>query len=119
MLPAENRLDEVSGTPAAESLGRVPRVSRLIALALRLEGLVRQGKGPDYAALARAGHVSRARMSQIMNLTQLAPSIQETLLFLPRTVRGPDRVTEKALRDIARHVDWGWQRKLFEDLLKG
>ena len=86
-----------------------------MALALKLEDLVRQGRSPDYAA--RAGHVSRARMSQIVNLTQLAPSIQETLLFLPGTVRGPDRVTEKALRDIARHADWDRQKKLFDDLL--
>ena len=45
--------------------GRVPRIARLLALAHKFDGLVRQGTVPDYAALARLGHVSRARLSQI------------------------------------------------------
>jgi hypothetical protein len=64
-------------------LGRVPRVSRLLALALRLDRLVRTGAIADYGTLARLGHVSRARVSQILSLVQLAPDIQETVLFLP------------------------------------
>ena len=43
----------------------------------------------DYAELARPGRVSRARMTQIMNLLMLAPDIQEEILFLPRIERGP------------------------------
>jgi hypothetical protein len=70
--------------PALEP-GRVPRVSRLMALAIRFDGLVRSGAVADYAALADLGHVSRARISQIMNLLLLAPDIQEQILFLPRT----------------------------------
>jgi hypothetical protein len=64
--------------------GRVPRVSRLLALALRLDRLVRTGEIADYATLARLGHVSQARVSQILGLLLLAPDIQEALLFLPR-----------------------------------
>jgi hypothetical protein len=37
------------------------------------------------ADLARLGHVSRARITQIMNLRLLAPDLQEDLLFMPRT----------------------------------
>jgi hypothetical protein len=47
----------------------------------------------------------------------LAPDIQEQLLFLPKTLGGPDPITEKALRQIARSVDWNWQRKQFQSLL--
>jgi hypothetical protein len=72
--------------------GRVPRVSRLMALALRFQGLLQQGLIADYATLARLGHVSRARVSQIMNLLVLAPDIQEALLFLPRTEKGRDPI---------------------------
>ena len=72
--------------------GRVPRVSRLLALAVRCEHLVRTGSIPTYAALAQLGRVSRARISQIMNLLVLAPDIQEELLFLPRTERGRDPI---------------------------
>ena len=61
-----------------------------MALALRLDHLVRTGAIADYATLARLGHVSRARVSQILSLLLLAPDIQETLLFLPPTEPGRD-----------------------------
>jgi hypothetical protein len=43
-------------------------------------------------------------------------AIQEELLFLPKTVSGPDRITEKALRQVARSIDWEWQKKQFRAL---
>ena len=58
-------------------VGRVPRITRLMALAIRFEQLVRGGVVADYAELARLGHVTRARMTQITNLLHLAPDIQE------------------------------------------
>jgi hypothetical protein len=78
----------------------VPRVSRLLALALRLDRLVRAGAIADYATLARLGHVSRARVSQILSLVQLAPDLQETLLFLPPTERGRDAIRLRQLQAI-------------------
>jgi hypothetical protein len=47
---------------------RVPRIARLMALALRFEQLLQAGEISNYAELARLGHVSRARISQIMQL---------------------------------------------------
>ena len=63
----------------------VPRISRLMALAIHVQELVDRGEVADYAELARLAHVPRARISQIMNLTLLAPDIQEAILFLPST----------------------------------
>src|SRR5262245_55461325 len=57
--------------------GRVPRVSRWMALAIRFEHLLREGHVASYAELARLGHVTPARISQIMNLLYLAPDVQE------------------------------------------
>src|SRR5262249_29874042 len=71
--------------------GRVPRVSRLMALAIKFERQVLEGSVRNYRDIADAGHVSRARLSQIMHLRDLAPSIQEELLFLPRTLSGSDQ----------------------------
>jgi len=96
--------------------GRVPRVSRLMALAIKFEGLIRKGEIRNHRAIADAGQISRARLSQIMRLTDLAPSIQEELLFLPKTITGADRFTEKALRRIACSLDWNWQKKQFAAL---
>lgn len=96
--------------------GRVPRISRLMALAIRFERLLQEGVVADQSELARLAHVTQPRMTQIMNLLHLAPDIQEELLFLPRTIAGKDTVTEKMLRPIAAEADWGKQRKMWRDL---
>jgi len=92
--------------------GRVPRISRLMALAIRLERLLNEGVARDYADLARLGSVTRARLTQIMNLTLLAPDIQEKLLHLPRTLHGRDPIAEPQLRAIAAIPDWRKQRRI-------
>jgi hypothetical protein len=97
--------------------GRVPRVSRLMALAIRFDQLIRAGEVSDYAELAELGHVSRARVTQIMNLLMLAPDIQEAILFLPRTERGRDPFHLALLQPIAIVPDWRKQRRLWEELL--
>jgi hypothetical protein len=97
--------------------GRVPRVSRLMALALRLEALVRSGQIRSYCELAALGHVTRARISQIMNLIHLAPDLQEALLFLPPTLRGRDAIILADMQPIAAALDWRKQRRLWRKLV--
>lgn len=96
--------------------GRIPRVSKLLALAHRFDGLIRDGTVKDYAALARLGHVTRARITQIMNLLMLAPDVQESILFLPRTVRGRDPIRIQHLQPIALATDWSEQRRRWREL---
>ncbi|GAA4440293.1 hypothetical protein [Bremerella cremea] len=98
--------------------GRVPRVARLMALAIRLDHLIQSGEVADQAELARVGHVTRARLTQIMNLLLLAPDIQEEILFLPVTERGRDVVTERDLRPIAAATEWEGQRKTWKEILQ-
>jgi len=90
-------------TPVA--VGRMPRVARLMALAIRFDHLVRSGAVKDYATLARLAQVSRARISQIMNLLHLAPDIQEALLFLPRIERERHRPQKKRADAMAAEAD--------------
>jgi hypothetical protein len=97
--------------PVAPAPGRVPRVARVMALAIRFEELVRSGAVADYAALADLGHVSRARVTQIMSLLCLAPDIQEEILFLPRTEQGRDSIIPARLQLIAAKLDWQRQRE--------
>jgi hypothetical protein len=99
-------------------LGRVPRVSRLMALALRLEALVRSGQIDSYCELAALGHVTRERISQIMNLIHLSPDIQEALLFLPPTLRGRDAIILADVQPIAAALDWRKQRRLWRQLTR-
>ena len=72
----------------------IPRISRLMALAIHFDGLIRQGLVRDYADIARLGGVSRARITQIMNLLNLPSWKQEEILFL----EGDSRVTERGVR---------------------
>ena len=82
-------------TPKPKPSDPVPRISRLMALAIHFDGLIREGVVRDYADLARLGGVSRARITQIMNFLNLPPRKQKELLFL-----GEDSgVTERELRN--------------------
>jgi hypothetical protein len=93
--------------------GRLPRVTRLLALAHRFEKLIRDGVVRDHADLARLGHVSRARVSQIMDLLLLAPDIQEEILGFSAVEAGDDPVTERELRGIVAVADWRKQRRMW------
>jgi len=88
-------------------------VARLLALAHHFNGLLREGVVQDYAELAALSHVSRARITQIMNLLLLAPDIQEEILHLACTVVGRDPIRETHLRPIVQVVEWGRQRRMW------
>ena len=68
--------------------------------------------------LARLGHVSRARLTQMMSLLQLAPDIQDAILWLPAVESGDDGVTERVLREVVRELDWGRQRRRWRAKLR-
>jgi hypothetical protein len=101
-------------TPAAQAAAtpRIPRVARLMALAIKFQGMVERDEVRDYAELARLGYVTRARLTQVMNLLLLAPDIQEHLISLSSAVA----IRETQLRCIAGIVDWREQRQRFESL---
>ena len=85
-----------------------------MALAIRVERLIRQETIRDYAEAAHLGRVTRARMTQIMQLLNLAPDLQEQILFLPLS----QGLNERNLRPIASRIDWDEQRRLFQDLTR-
>ena len=91
---------------------RLPRVARLMALAIKYQGMVSRGELRDYVDIARLGYITRARATQVMNLLHLAPDIQEHLLFLDASVEATG-ITERDLRSIAGAVYWTDQRKVW------
>lgn len=96
--------------------GRVPRVARLMALAIRFDRLLADGVVGDLTELARLCHVTQPRMSQIMNLLHLAPDIQEEILHLSPIKVGKDLLTERDLRPVTQLRDWRQQRKVWRNL---
>jgi len=114
MVPqAKGRKTLRAGLAPTCPAGRIPRVARLMALAIHFEELLRQGVVADYADLAEVGQVSRARVTQIMNLTLLAPDIQEELLHLPLVIAGRESLKLADLQPVARLVDWERQRRMW------
>ena len=110
------RLELQSGKAPPEPTGdavAVPRIAKLMALAIRFDELVRRGEVADFAEIAALGHVTRARVSQIVNLLNLAPDIQEAILF-QEPVRGErDAISERQVRAIAAEPSWDRQRTLW------
>jgi hypothetical protein len=90
-----------------------------MALAIRMQRLIDESEVRDYAELARLGQVTRARMTQIMNLLNLAPDIQEEILFLPPIESGRDPIRELQLRPITLVPDWRKQRRMWRELCTG
>ncbi|HRP63447.1 MAG TPA: hypothetical protein PK400_09160 [Phycisphaerales bacterium] len=114
----ESRKRVLPGPPREPSSpqGRTPRVSKLMALAIRFDHLLLAGTIPNLSELARLARVTQPRMTQIMNLLHLAPDIQEQILHLPPVVAGRDLITERDLRQVTSQPLWMKQRLAWKEL---
>ena len=116
MLPVRTRPSNPAGCPKVESTPhpnrrRIPRITRLMALAVKFQDMIESGRIRDYADIARLGYVTRARVTQIMNLLNLAPDIQERILTQDSNQTDFKLATERHIRQIVSAVDWGEQRR--------
>ena len=102
--------------PHPSSPSRISRIARLMALAQHVEELVRSGAIGSCAAAARLGRVSRARLSQIIGLLNLAPDLQEQLLFLEHPARGRPAPVLRGVLTVAAALDWDEQRRRWRKL---
>ena len=118
-LRARGRKKPPEAAPEAPPAGRLPRITRLMALAVKFDGMLREGIVTGYTDLARLGLVTRARMTQVMGLLHLAPDIQEEILFLPKTMAGRDPISERSLRVITSMVRWDQQREAWRGMRGG
>jgi hypothetical protein len=83
-----------------------------MALAIKFQDIVDRGEVRDYADLARLGLVTRARLTQIMNLNLLAPDIQEEILgFGGETTTG--FAAERYVRPVVSYPAWDCQRRVW------
>lgn len=92
-----------------ERVRRPAKVARMLALAHHIEWAIDRSDVPDAATVARRLGVSRARVSQMLDLCLLAPEIQEELLGL-EAVDGAEPMAERALREVTRARAWDEQR---------
>jgi len=95
--------------PEPETVRRPARVARMLALAHRLQRTIDSGEIQDRATLARQYGLTRARVTQLLNLTLLAPDIQEQVLAL-EAVDGLEPLTERGIREVVAQTSWEEQR---------
>jgi hypothetical protein len=87
-----------------------------MALAIKFQEMVDQGEIHDYAEFARLGYVTRARITQIMNLLLLAPAIQEEILDWAETAPQPLVLSERTMRPVVRTLLWSRQLHLWQKI---
>jgi hypothetical protein len=87
----------------------------MLALAHRVQAAIDAGEYESRADAARDLGLTPARLTQLLDLTLLAPDLQEELLFL-EAVDGREPVSERALRAVARRVGWPEQRAVWAGL---
>lgn len=93
---------------------RPAKVARMLALAHHLQGAIDRGIVADRAAVARQLGLSRARVTQLLDLLLLAPDLQAIVLALD-AVDGLEPMAERTLRAVAHAGAWGEQRAVWHD----
>jgi len=97
-----------------ETRDSIPPLTKTLVLAYQIQWEITTGRFNDYADAARQLRVSRARITQLMKLTQLAPIIQDVILCEPDQV---GHLFEKSLRPIAAVADHDHQWLRFQELI--
>ena len=98
--------------------GRIPRIAKLVALASRMQSMLESGEVETYQQIAELDRISQPRMAQIMSLLNLAPDIQEELLFLPEVMQGKAQIHGRLLRRLTREIDWRVQKGMWARIRK-
>ena len=114
LLPRVRERSPLVSMAGLPLLTRAPRIARMLALAHKLDGLVRSNAVRDYTELARLGGISKSRLFQILVFLNLSPAIQEEILFL--TAAEARLPYERDVRVIARESNWSRQQALFSRL---
>ena len=86
-----------------EPVRRPARVAIMLALAHKIQEAIDREVVRDRAEVARRLGITRARVTQLLDLTLLAPEIQEEILFA-EAVDGVEPISERAIRNIVKDV---------------
>jgi hypothetical protein len=103
--------------PPSGPIPRPARVAVMLALAQQIQRAIDQGEIKDRAEVARRQGMTRARVTQLLGLTLLAPDLQERILWLEAKEHEP--FGERALRSVAKREEWSSQRSEFQAVIQG
>jgi hypothetical protein len=105
-------LSETPPPPKPEPVRRPTTVARMLALAHHLQSAIDRGLAADRAAVARKLGLTRARVTQLLDLVLLAPDLQQAALAL-EAVDGAEPMSERAPRAVAHAGSWVEQREVW------
>jgi ParB-like chromosome segregation protein Spo0J len=88
---------------------RPAKVAQQLALAHHLQAAIDRGAIADRADVARKLGLTRARVTQLLDLLLLAPDLQGAVLAL-EAVDGAEPMAERTLRAVAHAGTWVEQR---------
>jgi len=92
---AKRFVDALPATP--EPVRRPARLAIMLALAHKIQHAIDCGVVSDRAEVARRLGLTRARITQLLDLTLLAPDLQEQILSA-ESVDGVEPLSERAVR---------------------
>ena len=90
-----------------------PRLRKSLLLAYQVEQIISEGRAKDFTQAARWLNITKARLSQIMNLLNLAPCIQDEILL-----NDSDKLRKITVQDIlpiTAESDWDRQISLWKN----
>ncbi len=99
----------------AEPTRQPAQVARMLALAHHLQRAVERGAAANQAALASELGLTRARLTQVLDLLLLAPDLQEDVLTM-EALDGHQPLAERQLRHVLRSESWIEQRAQWASL---
>lgn len=109
------RFAEAPLPPPPDAVRRPARVAVMLALAHKIEDAIQRGVARDRAEVARRLGLSRARVTQLVDLTLLEPKLQLVVLTC-ESVDGVEPMSERHLRRVARKASWEAQRTLWAEV---
>ncbi|WP_223643827.1 hypothetical protein [Corallococcus sp. EGB] len=98
-----------------EPVRRPAKVAQQLALAHHLQAAIDRGAVADRADVARKLGLTRARVTQLLDLLLLAPDLHDAVLAL-EAVDGAEPMAERTLRAVAHAGTWAEQRAAWAKL---
>lgn len=108
------RLKHICVKKSHEEMQGEPRLRQSLILAYQIDQIIADGQAKDFTQAAQWLNMTKARLSQIMGLINLAPAIQEEILLTDSPkIR---KASVQQILPIAAESDWNRQITLWKAL---
>ena len=109
-----NISNQINSEIKTVNIGTVPRVKRLLALAYHYDKILAENPNISQNKLASLLPITRARLTQILNLNFLSNHIKSEIMDMPNTFKGKDRISTKIVVKISQELEWDVQNEKWE-----